>query len=235
MKKKLMSLVLFATFSTPENFEYIELLLNNTHLHFSKAIPAWSIQASKRKLITYYWYSHVLPHFISLLVLSTLIMLMIDFSAFHILPILLTGILSWPILIFCLYGPLFYSDFLLKLDTAISIYEGDHIKALKKCQQKQMSNLALAIIYYSFAKGLNLSIGNINHKYGEILMVLFGKYPDDMQKNLKMLTCRISNVSTHKITEIEKSIKEVQEFFSSIEYNNGLEILEQLDRKFKKL
>lgn len=237
MKQILMRLQSFATFDLPLENIYIQHRFITIHENCRKEYQGWSLKATQKKVIADYWIKHVLTHFGTFYLVAVLIALPFNtnFNQSHLTGLLLAGLISLPILIFWLYGQLFYFDFLPKLDTIIENYEGKQLKHLKKCQQAQMSNFAAAVVYYAFAKTGGFNIPPINHQYGELLMNLFGKDPDSMQEALKLIICEVPSLTLHRQTEIGKSLEEARRFFEAIEFPQAIKIVDQLDLKFMTL
>ncbi|MGN7825048.1 hypothetical protein ACTJJB_33295 [Chitinophaga sp. 22536] len=237
MKKNLTWLQSFATFDLPLTNNYIEQTFVTTHNYFRKEYQGWSLNATRKKVVANYWIRHVLVHFAALYLVAVVSTLPVtnSFTRFYIPSLFLTGMISFPILVLGLYGQLFYFDFLPKLDTIMENYEGKQLQHLKKCQQAQMSNFAAAVVYYALAKASGLQITGANRQYGERLMHLFGKDPDDMYRALKLITCKVQTLSPHKQTEIGKSLEEAHNFFEVIEFSSGIKVVEQLDAKLMRL
>ncbi|RPD39451.1 hypothetical protein EG028_20230 [Chitinophaga barathri] len=98
-----------------------------------------------------------------------------------------------------------------------------------------MSNTALSIIFYALAKTSGMHLNKIDAPFGGLLMSLYGSSPDSLQKALKLITCKVTSLSPHKQTELEKSIEEARIFFTKLEFPQGLEIIDHLERKFRRL
>lgn len=237
MKQILTRLQSFATFDRPLANSHIHQTFVAIHENYRNYIQGWSLKATRKKVIADYWYKHVLTHFSALYLAAVFIDLpfIINFNQFLLPGMFLAGLLNLPILTFCIYGQFFYFDFLPKLDTIIENYEGKQLQHLKKCQQAQMSNLAVVVVYYSLANAGGLSIWGTNRQYGERLMHLFGKDPDDMSKALKLITCKTAKLTHHKQTEIGKSLEEARSFFEAIEFPQGIKVVDQLDLKLMTL
>ncbi|QJB35945.1 hypothetical protein HF329_33400 [Chitinophaga oryzae] len=227
----------FAMFDLPFEISWIQQSFVTIHENYSKAYQGWSLNATRKKLVADYWLKHVLAHLGAFYLTGLVIVLFLGgkFDEFVLSGVLLGVLISLPVLIFWLYGQLFYFDFLPKLDTIMENYEGKQLLHLKKCQQAQMSNFALAVVYYALAKASGLQITGANRQYGERLMNLFGKDPDDMYRALKLIACKVSKLSPHKQTEIGKSLEEARSFFELIEFLPGIKVVEQLDSKLMTL
>ncbi|GAA0548178.1 hypothetical protein [Chitinophaga japonensis] len=236
MKQILMSLKTFFTFDRPLENTYIQQAFVTTHENYRKDYPGWSTSATRKKVIANYWIKHVLTHFGAFYLVSVLIALPFstNFNQFAFPGFFLAGMISLSVLTFWLYGQLFYVDFLPKLDTIIENYEGKQLQHFKKCQRAQMSNFAAAVVYFAFANASGLPISGVTRQYGRLLTHLFGKDPDAMHEDLKLITCKAKKLSPHQQTEIEKSLEEARSFFEGIEFPYGIEVVANLDRKFKK-
>jgi len=237
MKQILTRLQSFVTFELPLRNSHIQQTFIATHENYRREHQGWSLKATRKKVIADYWNKHVLTHFSALYLAAVLINLPFStiFNQFVLPGVFMAGLISLPILTFCIYGQFFYFDFLPKLDTVMENYGGNQLQHLKKCQQAQMSNFAVVVIYYALANASGQSISGTNRQYGERLMRLFGKDPDDMSKALKMITCKTPKLSPHKQTEIGKSLEEARSFFEAIEFPQGIKVVDQLDLKLMAL
>ncbi|MGN7824754.1 hypothetical protein ACTJJB_31815 [Chitinophaga sp. 22536] len=233
MKKILERLLSFVIFDLPLRSSYIQQTFVVTHENYSRDYVGWSLYASRKKVIADYWIKHVIAHFATFYLVGIFITIPFGtkFNQFTMSSLFLGGMISLTVLSIWLYGQLFYFDFLPKLDTIMENYEGKRLQHLKKCQQAQMSNFAATVVYYALAKASGVQITGANRQYGELLMQLFGKDPDDMYKALKLITCKVSKLSPHKQTEIGKSLEEARNFFEAIGFSSGIKVMEQLDSK----
>lgn len=56
----------FITFDFPLSNDYIGAQFASTHSNYQKQFPYWSLPATRKKIISNYWFRHVLTHFGSL-------------------------------------------------------------------------------------------------------------------------------------------------------------------------
>lgn len=147
----------------------------------------------------------------------------------------MTGFLVYLPLYFFVYRPTFIREFLPRLAAVTAEFEGKERLHAEKCKQAQMSNTALAIIFYVFTKTSEIPLNKVDIHLGNQLMTLFGSNPDSLQKALKLITCKSSAIGPHKQTELEKSFEEARSFFGKLGFSRGLEIVDHLEYKCRRL
>jgi hypothetical protein len=146
----------FAAFDFPLQTAAIASQFANTHIKLQMDIPEWSTKSTRQTLIYNYWFKHVTRHFAVLLGLAALTSLILfNYSGgvcFYLLGVLISGIISYPVMYLFHYRPYFDSIFLPILETIKEAYEKKQKDHLDKCRKLQLSNFALTLIFYVFDK-----------------------------------------------------------------------------------
>lgn len=105
-------------------------------------------------------------------------------SNFYLLSVLIAALLSYPVLYLFHYQPYFSSIFLPRLETVKEAYERKQIEQLEKCRQAQLSNFALALVFYVFDKTSGMNRLQCNDQSAELLVKLYGIDPGSIKKIL---------------------------------------------------
>lgn len=223
----------------PANYQYLSASFRQAHQLQCNFYPNWPIEATSRQLISDYW-TNILRHYLLMLGIGMLItLLFLDqqsiFNGMLFSVLALTGFLVYLPLYFIVYRPIFFQEFLPRLAAARAEFEGKERLHAEKCKQAQMSNTALAIIFYVFTKTSEIPLNKVDMQLGNQLMTLFGSNPDSLQKALKLITCKGPAIGPHKQTELEKSFEEARCFFGKLKFSRGLEIVDHLERRCRRL
>jgi hypothetical protein len=160
------------TFDLPLETGYIATVFTEIHAQHQKEIPQWSTNVTRQKMIAQYWFSHVFQHFLLMLIFPVMVTILLyrHFSPAYLVIILLTGIFSFLVLLLFNYWPDFSSHFLPKLETAKESYERKQLEHLEKCRQLQLSNLALALVFYVFYKIISINSLQSSDPYAGLLV-----------------------------------------------------------------
>lgn len=70
-----------------------------------------------------------------------------------------------------------------RLETVKEAYERKQIEQLEKCRQAQLSNFALALVFYVFDKTSGMNRLQCNDQSAELLMKLYGIDPRKYKEN----------------------------------------------------
>ncbi len=119
--RKLSTLILF---EFPLRHEYISAQFTSKHNNYLQQFPHWSLAATRKKVISDYWFRQVLYNFACIIAIA--LVCTIPFTGswhFAAFPLFLALIISFVILTCTNYWPMFYSDFLPKLDTVITTFK----------------------------------------------------------------------------------------------------------------
>jgi hypothetical protein len=132
------------------------------------------------------------------------------------------------------YGPVYYSDFLPKLDTVIAEQESLRLvqEEVKKCKRTQFSIPTLTIIFYVFSKAFNMPLLPSNDKSAELLNGLYGADKDKLKQNLSRLY-KVSKLSPKERAEMQKGIDSARSFFEALSLTPACIILDQLEVKIQ--
>ena len=237
MKEILCKVKSFITFDFPLDSRYIGERFLTTHDHYKNNIPHWSLVATRRKVISDYWFRHVLAHFSALYGLATLFVLFANYNFEYtfLVSVFLVGLVSFCVLFVTHYWLFYYSDFLPKLDTVIARHEHESKKEekLEKCRRTQFSIPTLTVIFYTFTKSCKINFPPCNDQSAELLNNLFGSDKDKIKENLRRIY-KLSALSPKERAEIQKGINIARSFFKSLEYETANEILDQLEFKLQR-
>jgi hypothetical protein len=83
---------------------------------------------------------------------------------------------------------------------------------LEKCRQAQLSNFALALVFYVFDKTAGMNSLQCNDQSAELLMKLLGVDPGSIKKNLAIIYSKKDKLSDRKLTEIQNRFIEAYHF-----------------------
>ena len=147
----------------------------------------------------------------------------------------MAGMLTLLVLIVSVYWPMYYADFLPKLETIIAEQEKllQAQEEIKKCKRTQLSIPALTIIYCVFSKIGGIPPLPINDKSAELLNSLFGADKDKLKQNLSRLD-KLSQLSVKERAEIQKGIEAARAFFETLDALAAQKVLDQLELKLHK-
>jgi hypothetical protein len=138
------------------------------------------------------------------------------------LSVLFAGVLSYSVLYLFHYRPYFSSIFLPRLQTAKEIYEGKQREQLEKCRQAQLSNFALALVFYVFDKTTGMNRLQCNDQSAELMMKLYGIDKGSIKKSLELIIGKRKNLPTRKMTEIQNRFTEAYQFFEELQFRKGI-------------
>jgi len=225
----------FITFDFPIQTAYITTQFANTHRKLQTEITEWSTTGTRQKLISQYWFTYVVRHFSVLFGLPVLMVFLtqgFERSNFYLFSVLIAGLLSYPVLYLFHYRPYFSSIFLPRLETIKEAYECKQKEQLEKCRQAQLSNFALALVFYVFDKTSGMNTLQCNDQSAELLMKLFGVDHGSLKKNLVIIYGKRGKISSRKQTEISNRFDEAITFFEKAAFPKAVTILGELRKKF---
>lgn len=239
MKDLLKRLKSFFTLDLLVDYDDLILRFRQTHQQRRGYISNWPTEATYWYLISDYW-ENVLKHYLAMLAVSIILINLFSFSReqftiINLFILVLTGFMIYFPVYFMIYRPTFNREFVPRLTAVMAEFEGKERLNLEKCKQAQMSNTALSIVFYVLARTSGIQLKKIDTQFGGLLMNLFGSSPDSLQKALKLISCKVTSLTPHKQTELEKSLEEARTFFTELEFPQGLEIIGHLERKFRRL
>ena len=225
----------FILFDLPLQVDVISAQFAATHHSYQKQFAHWNFNATRKKLISNFWFRFVLYHYFIVLGLAAVIILPLtpNWSGFMI-SVVLGGIASLFTLILFHYGPVYYSDFLPKLDTVMAEQESLRLvkEQAKKCKRSQFSIPTLTIIFYVFSKTSNTPLLPSNDRSAELLNCLYGVDKDKLKQNLSRLY-KVSKLSPKERAEMLKGIDTSRSFFDALSLPQAVIILDQLEVKIQ--
>lgn len=140
MSMNLTQLIPFLTFDLPLDARNIGTTFTTTHQQLT------AIHPTRQKLSARYWIWHVLTHFAILYSLAVAVTLPFNthLNQFYLAAIVTVGIISFTILSITQYGPMYFSDFLPKLETVTAEFEARENEQLKDQLKKGLKNQIVA-------------------------------------------------------------------------------------------
>lgn len=227
----------FITFDFVINRDYLSALFATTHLGYRRDIPGWSTNSTRQKIISSYWFTYVLNHFVCIIACATLSVLLITlkFEFAYLFVIFIVATITFPVLFLFNYLPNFSSHFLPILETVKELYERKQLEQTEKCRQAQLSNPALVLVYYVLDKTSEINAIGSNKLIANILMRLYGVDEGSMKKNIDLIlgsSARRKNLTERKRTEMKNRFDEAYHFFQMLHFDQGLQILKELEMKF---
>jgi hypothetical protein len=226
----------FIIFDSPLRNDYIRELFAKTHANHQKDSPNWSLEATRKKVISEFWFRQVLIHFSVILTIGILVDMPFGENWHPLLPpIFFVGIISFISITAFNYWPVYYSDFLPQLDTIIA--EEQKLKEaeyeIKKCKRTQFSIPSLVIIYYVFVEAGKMSLLSINDRSAELLNNIYGADKDKLKQNMSRLY-KPSELSHKERAEFQKGIENARAFFEALNSHAACQILNQLELKLQR-
>jgi len=106
--------------------------------------------------------------------------------------------------------------------------------AIKKCRQAQLSNLALTLIYYAFAKAASNNAVESNNHTANLLLKLYGVDRGSLRMNLELIagsSSKRKNLGERKFTEIRNRFEEAKDFCKEMDFQKGVLLLRDLEMK----
>jgi hypothetical protein len=235
MKEMMNRIINFVTFDSPLQTDVIADRFKSIHTHQQNELPLWSTVATRHKIISEYWYENVMKHFSILFGLSCLLTLLVTHQlSISIAGLVFAGVVSFLVLYFFHYKPLYYSIFLPKLETAKEACEQKFREQLNKCRQAQLPNFTLVLIYYVFAQCLEIKKPLCDENSALLIMTLFGVDDGSIKRSLEMLlvNSKRKDLSERRKTEFKNRFHDAYAFFEKIGLVDGMSKLKQLEVQF---
>lgn len=226
----------FLVFNVVSNASQIRESFLQIHANYQEQFPHWSLLATRKKVISKFWFREVLLHFGSVIVLSCLLVLMLyRHWPFTLAAVFIAAIVSFAALLAFNYIPGFYNNFLPMLDTIIAEQEKNIAteSETRKCKRTQFSIPTLTIIIYVFAKLSKISLPAANDRSAELLNQFTGSDKDKLKQNLSRLV-KISHLSPKERAEMLKGIEVSRGFFKGLDAPAAKQYLDELEIKLQK-
>jgi uncharacterized coiled-coil protein SlyX len=110
---------------------------------------------------------------------------------------------------------------------------GQQQEGVKKCRQAQLSNFALALIFYALSKAVGK--GNIiaDDQTAGLLLKLYGVDRGSLRASLALITGggKIKDIGERKRTELRNRFAEAIGFFEEMGFNDGVNTVSGLEMK----
>src|SRR6478735_8842344 len=151
MKEMMHRMIKFITFDSPLQADFISLKFASIYASQQSKLPLWNANSTRHKMISDYWFSSVIKHFLLLFTIAILITF-IQTHKLEMFPVLFAGFISFVIIYFFHYKLFYASIFLPNLEMIKEEYEQKLKDELKKCRKAQLCNFALVLIYYVFTQ-----------------------------------------------------------------------------------
>lgn len=235
MKDLVRKMKSFLTFDFPLQMASIALQFADTHQKSARHVQGWCAASTRFKLISDYWFSSVLSHFAVVFSISALITLSAvpkDLNAASNIPgIMMAGIISYTVLYFFHYRPVYSSVFLPRLEAVKESFEQKQLQQTEKCRQAQLSNFALTLIFYVFDKIYHLDVLQCDDKSAKLMAKLYGVDEGSLKKNLALIVGKSKSLSPRKATEMRNQFEEAFSFLQDINCKEGITLLQKTESR----
>jgi hypothetical protein len=235
MEKKLQRLASFVTFDLPLSVGYNQLQLETIHKEQVAAIPLWNIEGTRRKLIANYWYVNVLYHFLSLFSIALIIILPFSpyFNLFYLSILFMTGAISFGVVYFCIYLPLFSIAFLPQLETLVANHKSKHVEKPQTKSVKTQSKIpALTVTLYVLLKTAGVERVASDAFSAQMINKLTGVDTDSIKENLRRII-HSKTLTPKERAEIVKGIAVAKVYFEKLGHPPAIKLLDALEMKLR--
>ena len=151
---------------------------------------------------------------------------------FYFQGLFLGGLFVLPVLVISYYWPHYSYNFLPKLEMVKESFEESQNDKMEKCRQAQLSNFALALVFYVIDKTSAINTLQCNDRSAALLMKLYGVDNGSMKKNLELILGKKRELPPRKYTEIQNRFDEACAFFEDLQFKKGIQILRELEARF---
>lgn len=234
MKDFVKKAIAYITFELPSDINYTREKFTTSHIKHQKNLAGWSTTSTRQKMVAAYWLDDVLKHFAIIFVVPASVAVITSSEkvvAFGV--VMVVAFITFIVLWFFHYWPVFLSIFLPNLESVKETYEQKQLEQLEKCRRVQLSNGALVLIYYVFDKVSSLNTLQCNDRFAGLLTKIYGVDSGSIKKNLELIFGNRKTLPARKLTELQNQFQEAYDFFEEIEFPQGSKILHELEQKFK--
>jgi hypothetical protein len=226
----------FLTFDFPLQMASIALQFADIHQKSARHTPGWCASSTRFKLISDYWFRSVLAHFAVVFSIPALIILFAvsadwNDAGVKATGILLAGIISYAVLYFFHYRPVYSSVFLPRLEAVKESFEQKQMQQTEKCRQAQLSNFALTLIFFVFDKVYHLDVLQCDDKSAKLMAKLYGVDEGSLKKNLALIVGKAKPLSPRKATEMRNQFEEAFSFLQDINCKEGIALLQKTESR----
>ncbi|SHN34502.1 hypothetical protein [Chitinophaga sp. CF418] len=233
--KNLKRLKSFFLFDLPVRYSYVYSYFRKTHEGQRDIYASWPVEATRSQLINKYW-NNALWHYLLLVVVAAVAvgLFNMQLNGMYMLAGVALGMAAYLPLYFLLYRPIFTSEFLPMLETAIAAYEGRERAWLEKCKQDQLSNRALVLLFYAFDKASKANYLNPSDRCADLLHKIFGASPDGIKKALDLIfkKDKRAKLGHRHFVEVGKSFEEAYAVLEAMQFSEGIQQLKHLEQQF---
>ncbi|MBO9732608.1 MAG: hypothetical protein J7623_28455 [Chitinophaga sp.] len=236
MRKNLRRLASFAIFDLPLNAGYIQLLLRNIQKQELRVVYNWNIEGTRRKLIAYYWYKHVLCHFLILFGIGLLIISPFSpyFNLLYLSVLFVIGAISFGVVYLFIYLPLFSVSFLPQLETLIANHKSKQVEKPQTKSVKTQSKIpALTVTLYILLKTAGVERIASDAFSAQMLNRLTGVDTDSIKENLRRII-HPKNLTPKERAEVVKGITVARTYFEKLGHPPAIGLLDELEKKLEK-
>src|SRR6266498_1172282 len=233
---KLKDIISFLTFSNFADEKKIELQFSIQHNNYQSIHSYWSINATKRKLITEFWYNTVIKHY--LLICSIALFGLSIFKNKYLndpielifAPISISFVFI-PVAMF-VYFPSFYNNYLPLLENCAESFTGKQLEGIQKCKREQYSVMSLMLIQHILQQLAGIHNLSVSEQHTNILMKQYGVSQKMIDTTLRtILFNNWDNKKERKRTEIIEAFDEAKNYFDTFHAGNAIQLLEKLQQK----
>ncbi|KYP13503.1 hypothetical protein [Flavihumibacter sp. CACIAM 22H1] len=224
------------SFDFPLQAAYISAQFHSVHDTYQSKFPFWSLEATKKKVIAWYWFRLVLYHFLTIVGVSFLTVAPFAQDRSGLIPSLfLAGAISLLTLIAFNYWPSYYATFLPNLETAINEHQIRirQEEELKKCKRSQYSIPTLVVIAQVISQMNECGTMPSNEQTANILNKLYGVDKDKIKQNLAR-HLKISGITDKERFEILKGVDHARDFFEHFGWTKATPVLNDLENKLQR-
>lgn len=236
---KLRDVISFLTFSSVTDYATIEKQFNAYHSAHQSRFPYWSNAATRRKLISHYWYSAVFYHFGALTGLALLLAFLTHPTHWlSAMAFLLTGCLlfiTFIVVLLFVYIPAFSGSYLPLLDSYIEEVTGKQLESIQKCKKQQYSVKALLLIQHGLQRLAGLKDIGLDDTYINLLIRQYGISKQMIENAYKELFLgKWDGKPGRKYTEMVQSFEEAEDYFRHLGAGQVFPVLDSLREKVLK-
>lgn len=235
MKKTVQRLASFATFDLPLKVGYNQLLLRSIQKQEAQSIHNWNIEGTRRKLIAYYWYRHVLYHFLGLFFFALMIVFPLNpqVNLLYISILCIYGCIGFIGVYFCVYLPFFSSAFLPQLETLIANHKRARVDVPQTKSVKTQSKIpALTVTLYALFKTAGAERIASDAFSAQMINRLTGVDTDSIKENLRRII-HPKTLTPKERAEIVKGIAVAKVYFEKLGHPPAIKLLDGLEMKLK--
>lgn len=200
-------------------------------------IPNWPHIATRHKIVSDFWFRSII-HYASIAATVILILLIIDlFSTITLLYFFpLCAFIIYIPLYLLVYRPIYFIEFLPRLEIVIKEQEDAEKSWAAKCKQEQLSIRGLVLFYYIFDKCAEVNYLTPSDKSASLLLKIFGVSQKGLKNELDLLYKKEkrAKIEQRKQTEIAKSFEEVYAIFEEMQFPKGIQMLKELEIRFNR-